>query len=134
MDFRTISETKIASRILHHCVRVVNNIRSENGGKSLCVFKIGITSDAWQRREGYLKQNFKSFVILHKVCQAELLGMCEMLEAALIAEFHDNVRCCRNKQGGGESMRKKDFSPRFKPPYYVYCAATDASQKEPILG
>ena len=82
----------------------------------------------------YLKQNFKQFVIVHKVTRTDLLGMLEMLEAALIAEFHDHGRCCRNKQLGGESMRDKSFEPRFPPPYFAYCVATNASQREPILG
>ena len=134
LDERVISETAIASKILWHCIAVINAVREELGGKSLCVFKIGLTSDPYQRRRSYLEQNFKCFVVLHKVCQPELLGMLEMLEAALIAEFHDDERCCRNKRLGGESMRKKDFVPRFPPPYYAYCAATCAAQREPILG
>ncbi|CAE7474191.1 unnamed protein product, partial [Symbiodinium microadriaticum] len=122
LDTRLISETAVASKILWHCVTVINAIRQEHGGESLCVFKIGLTSDPFQRRQSYLEQNFKSFVVVHKASQPELLGMMEMLEAALIAEFHDNERCCRNKQLGGESMRKKDFSPRFPPPYFAYRA------------
>ena len=98
------------------------------------MFKIGLTSDPLQRRTSYAAQNFQSFVVLHKVSKPELLGMLEMLEAALIAEFHDNERCCRNKQLGGESMRQKDFSPRFPPPYFAYVAATSAAQCKPILG
>ncbi|CAE7822447.1 unnamed protein product, partial [Symbiodinium sp. CCMP2456] len=121
LDERLISETAVASRILWHCVNVINAVRREHGGDALCVFKIGLTSDPFQRRRSYEQQNFKAFVVLHKVSQPELLGMMEMLEAALIAEFHDNERCCRNKQLGGESMRKKDFSPRFPPPYFAYC-------------
>ena len=134
MDERLISETAVASKILWHCVTVINAVREELGGKSLCVFKIGLTSDPFERRASYLQQNVKSFVVLHKVSKAELLGMMEMLEAALIAEFYDNQRCCRNRQLGGESMRRKDFVPRFPPPYYAYCAATCAAQREPILG
>lgn len=134
LDERLISETAVASRILWHCVNVINAVRREHGGDALCVFKIGLTSDPFQRRRSYEQQNFKAFVVLHKVSQPELLGMMEMLEAALIAEFHDNERCCRNKQLGGESMRKKDFSPRFPPPYFAYCAATNAAQRQPILG
>ena len=97
------------------------------------MFKIGLTSNPLQRRESYYEQNFQAFVIIHEVCRVELLAMLEMLEAALIAEFHDNGRCCRNKQLGGESMRAKDFSPRFPPPYFAYCVATSAAQRKPIL-
>ena len=79
-----------------------------------CVFKIGLTANPTQRRQSYLKQNFKQFVIVHKVTRTDLLGMLEMLEAALIAEFHDHGRCCRSKQLGGESMRNKSFEPRFR--------------------
>ncbi|CAE7180797.1 unnamed protein product [Symbiodinium microadriaticum] len=121
LDQRLIPETALASKILWHCVKTVNCIREENGGRSLCVFKLGLTSNPLQRRQSYLEQNFMSFVVIHKVCRLDLLAMLEMLEAALIAEFHDNQRCCRNHQLGGESMRWKDFSPRFPPPYYAYC-------------
>ena len=131
---RVVSETLTASKILWHCVRAINALRDQCGGPGLCVFKIGLTANPTQRRQSYLKQNFKQFVIVHKVTRTDLLGMLEMLEAALIAEFHDHGRCCRNKQLGGESMRDKSFEPRFPPPYFAYCAATNASQREPILG
>ena len=134
LDARFISETAVASKILWHCVKVINKVRQEHGGNALCVFKIGLTLQPLQRRQSYMEQNFESFVLLHKVCRPELLSMLEMLEAALIAEFHDNERCCRNKQLGGESMRDKSFMPRFPPPYYAYCAAACAAQRKPILG
>ncbi|CAE7662955.1 unnamed protein product [Symbiodinium sp. CCMP2592] len=123
LDERIIAETSLASKVLLHCLRVVDAVRTENGGASLCVFKIGLTSNPVQRRASYLQQNFQNFVVIHKVWRPELLGMLEMLEAALIAQFHDNGRCCRNVRLGGESMRTKDFVPRFPPPYYAYCVA-----------
>ena len=128
-----IPETRTASTILWHCVKAINCLRNQCGGPALCVFKIGLTSNPLQRRAAYYKQNFKKFVIIHKVSRGELLGMLEMLEAALIAEFYDNQRCCRNRQLGGESMRDKTFMPRFAPPYFAYCVASNASQREPIL-
>ena len=134
LDIRVVDETLTASKILWHCIGVVNAVREEHGGRQLCVFKIGLTANPAQRKRSYLQQNFKGFVIIHRVTQETLLGMLEMLEAALIAEFYDNQRCCRNKQLGGESMRNKLFEPRFPPPYFAYCAATNAAQKEPILG
>ncbi|CAE7299174.1 unnamed protein product [Symbiodinium sp. CCMP2456] len=106
LDQRLIPETSLASKILWHCVKTVNCIRQENGGNSLCVFKIGLTSNPLQRRQSYREHNFMSFVVIHRVCRLELLAMLEMLEAALIAEFYDNQRCCRNFQLGGESMRR----------------------------
>ena len=131
---RVIGETLTASKIRWHCVETINFVRGQCGGPALCVFKIGLTANPIKRREAYRKQNFKQFVIIHEVSRHELLGMLEMLEAALIAQFHDCQRCCRNKQLGGESMRDKNFAARFEPPYYAYCAATNASQREPILG
>ena len=128
-----IPETRTASTILWHCVKAINCLRNQCGGPALCVFKIGLTSNPLQRRAAYYKQNFKKFVIIHQVSRGELLGMLEMLEAALIAEFYDNQRCCRNKQLGGESMRDRTFMPRFEPPYFAYCVASNASQREPIL-
>ncbi|CAE7231731.1 unnamed protein product [Symbiodinium sp. CCMP2592] len=102
LDERIIAETSLASKVLLHCLRVVDAVRTENGGASLCVFKIGLTSNPVQRRASYLQQNFQNFVVIHKVWRPELLGMLEMLEAALIAQFHDNG---------------------FPPPYYAYCVA-----------
>ena len=131
---RVIGETLTASKILWHCVDTINFVRGKCGGPALCVFKIGLTANPIKRREAYRKQNFKQFVIIHEVTRSELLGMLEMLEAALIAQFYDCQRCCRNKQLGGESMREKSFVARFEPPYYAYVAATNASQREPILG
>ena len=120
LDQRLVSETLVASKILWHCVGVINAVRQENGGNSLCVFKIGLTANPLQRRASYFEQNFHSFVVIHKVCRPDLLGMLEMLEAALIAEFYDDERCCRNRQLGGESMRTKDFVPRF--PVCILCS------------
>ena len=134
LDIRVVSEVLTAGKILSHCIQVVREIQQENGGKALSVIKIGLTSNPFVRRESYARQNFKSFVVIHQTSRADLLGMLEMLEAAVIAEFYDNGRQCRNQLRGGESMRDKNFVPRFPPPYYVYCAATNAAQREPILG
>ena len=133
LSMSLLPETCTASKILWHCVKLINDVRRHCGGTQLCVFKIGLTSNPLQRMEGYLQQNFKVFAVIHKVTTADLLGMLEMLEAALIAEFHDGQRCCRNKQLGGESMRDNSFKPRFPPPYFAYVAAACAAQKEPIL-
>ena len=134
LDVRVIAENSTAGRILWHCVDTVRAIQKENGGQQLCVFKIGLTANPTKRRESYRQQNFKNFVIIHQTYRSDLLGMLEMLEAAIIAEFYDNGYRCRNRQLGGESMRDRNQVPRFPPPHYVYCAATNASQKEPILG
>ncbi|CAE7383534.1 unnamed protein product [Symbiodinium sp. CCMP2456] len=91
LDQRLISETTVASKILWHCVRMINAVRKENGGDALCVFKIGLTANPLQRRASYLEQNFQNFTVIHKVCRAELLGMLEMLEAALIVPAKDLV-------------------------------------------
>ena len=127
---RVLQETALASSILWHCVDVVNAIRRQHGGFQLCIFKIGLTSNPVARRQSYRNQHFKAFVVIHKVTSSALLGQLEMLEAALIAEFYDGEKNCRNQRLGGESMRDKSFHPRFPPPYFAYCAATNASQKE----
>ena len=134
LDIRVVAEDTTAGKILRHCIDVVRAIQQENGGSTLCVFKIGLTANPLQRRESYRLQNFKSFVIIHQTYRPDLLGMMEMLEAAVIAAFYDDGYNCRNRQLGGESMRDRSQVPRFPPPYYAYCAATNASQKEPILG
>lgn len=134
LDVRVIGDANTAGKILSHCISVVRQFQQENGGEALCVFKLGLTANPVQRRESYRKQNFKNFIIIHQTCRSDLLGMMEMLEAAVIAHFYDSGYRCRNIQRGGESMRNRDQEPRFPPPYYAYCAATNASQKEPILG
>ena len=134
LSMKLLPEWTTASKILWHCVKSINAIREQCGGPNLCIFKIGLTSNPIQRREGYRQQNFKCFAVIHRVNTTHLLGMLEMLEAALIAEFHDEQRCCRNRQLGGESMRDRFHNPRFPPPYFAYVAATCAAQKEPVLG
>ena len=134
LSVKLLPDVSLASKILWHCVSCIQSIRERCGGPQLCIFKIGLTANPVQRREGYLQQNFKHFAVIHKVNSTDMLGALEMLEAALIAEFYDNQRCCRNKQLGGESMRDRHFNPRFPPPYFAYCAATNAARKEPVLG
>ncbi|CAE7446166.1 unnamed protein product [Symbiodinium sp. CCMP2592] len=134
LDMRVIGEASAAGKILRRCIDVVRKVRYENGGEQLCVFKIGLTANPVRRRASYRDQNFRNFVIIHQTCRSDLLGLMEMLEAAIIAEFYDAGCRCRNRQLGGESMRDRDQRPRFAPPYYAYCAATNASQREPILG
>ncbi|CAE7661156.1 unnamed protein product [Symbiodinium sp. CCMP2592] len=111
LDVRVITEDSTAGKILWHCLDTVRAIQKENGGQQLCVFKIGLTANPTKRRESYRQQNFKSFVIIHQTYRSDLLGMLEMLEAAVIAEFYDNGYRCRNRQLGGESMHDRNQVP-----------------------
>ena len=67
LDQRVISENAVASKILWHCVEVINAVRHELGCNSVSVFKIGLTSDPIQGRRSYFEQNFKCFDVLRKV-------------------------------------------------------------------
>ncbi|CAE7351284.1 unnamed protein product [Symbiodinium sp. CCMP2456] len=121
LDVRVIAEDSTAGRILWHCLDTVRAIQKENGGQQLCVFKIGLTANPTKRRDSYRQQHFKNFIIIHQTYRSDFLGMLEMLQAAVIAEFYDSGCRCRNRQLGGESMRDRNQVPRFPPPYYAYC-------------
>jgi hypothetical protein len=133
-NVNVISETQLAYKILGHCKQQVHQMRLRCGGIDLCVFKIGITARPHERRNCYEQRNYSFFKIIHIAEMPENLVQIELLEAALIDVYSDGERKCRNKRGGGESMRTKLWTPRFPPPYFCYVAASPANQRKSIIG
>lgn len=92
-------------------------------GSQVCVFKIGVTSSPRERFPSYRGKNFSSMWL---IAEHHDVGLIHMLEAALIAEFHE-IRGCRNAaESGGEGALNR---PNHKgPPYYVYVTGGRADQ------
>ena len=73
-------QNAIAGKVLLHAKRQIDAFR-EHMGVSLCVFKIGVTSNPAER---FLSYSVKHFAAMWVVYSGSDLGMVHMLEAALI--------------------------------------------------
>ena len=120
-----------AGKVLAHCQNCIQRLRFAVGEGSLkiVIYKIGITHDCTARFELYKAHNWTRMVVM---ASSEDLGLIEMLEAALISHHNRGVQC-RNVLLGGEGMRDKDFSPKFRPPFYCYCVAARADLPKWII-
>lgn len=119
-----------SGRVFDHCVSAVHKIRRQTGGFRLCVYKLGITSSLSGRWPSYKESGFTSMTCLHTSMN---LSSIEMLEAGLIAVFSMEPNgSLRNINKGGEGMRRKDGTPRFPPPYFMYVVAARADQRRLI--
>lgn len=119
---RTQGPRTSCGKILAHARKQVVAFR-EYIGINVCVFKIGVTANPERRIQSYLDKNFSSMWL---ICVHEEVGLVHMLEAALVAEFHQ-VSGCRNAAGsGGEGALNR--SNRESPPYYVYITGGRADQ------
>lgn len=114
--------TPTCGKILAHAVRQVHGFR-ERMGLQVCVFKIGVTAAPEQRFEQYLAVNFSCMWIVH---ESHDLGLIHMLEAALVAQFHQCTGC-RNMEGtGGEGgLNRKNH---LGPPFFVHVTGGRADQ------
>ena len=116
------AEPVTAGTLLSHCREKVTVFR-EKMGIRLCIFKVGITSYPPRRYLGYLDQGFQA---MHIIAVSSSIDLINMLEAALVMEFHQHVGC-RNKKGtGGEGALSK--KARAPPPYYAYVTGGRADQ------
>ena len=115
-------------RILARCQEKVTSFR-ETVGIRVCVFKLGVSSNPLKRFIGYRQQGFDSMWV---IAVSHSLDLIHMLEAGLVALFHQHVGC-RNKSGtGGEgALNKKDKAP---PPYFMYVTGARADQFKRIGG
>ena len=109
-------QTLTCGNILQHCMRQVDAVKLDFGGK-VCVFKIGITCAPIQRFRFYVPQNFESMTLLHASVDYNVTNI---LEAALIGIFRV-IRGCRNINRGGEG--NIHLRP---PPYFTYIVAARA--------
>ena len=115
---------------MDHCVQMINKMRETCGGKELCVYKVGITHNAIDRFQLYLRNGFKKMWLIHITMN---LSQVECIESHLISIFKgDRDGSCRNQRGGGEGMRVKDGSAKYPAPYFVYVVAARADQREAI--
>ena len=121
----TVSCCPTAGKVLRHCKQKCGLFRSELGG-SVCVFKIGYTSNPLKRFASYCLSNFSRMMLLHVT---ECRGTAQMLEAALI-DAHVDVMGCRNEKLGGEGPPHNAEALHF----YVYIVGARADLPKPIGG
>ena len=109
-------------KILAHCKDQIRLFRKFLGG-SLCIFKIGVTTDPGERFEDYLRKSFTNMWVIHT---SDDLNLIHMLEAALVSEFH-MLRGCRNAPdtGGEGGLNRKNHNG---PPYFTYVTGGRADQ------
>ena len=89
---------------------------------SLCVFKVGVTSNPVVRYVDYKRKNFTAMWVIFCGSNAREI---HMLEAALVSLFHSCSGCHNTPGSGGEGALNRAFS---KPPYYAYVAGGRADQ------
>ena len=114
-----------SGRLLAHARQNVVSFR-EHMGVSLCVFKIGVTSNPAQRYISYLQKNFTSMWIIYMGQSAEET---HMLEAALIQEFHTCSGCRNSPNSGGEGALNR---PGVKGPFFAYVTGGRADQNKRV--
>ena len=110
--------------ILQHCKRVIDSVKIEYGD-TVCIFKIGITSEPVTRFSWYRAENLHTMTLLHI---SGSIHLTDMLESALIQSYN-HVRGCRNIKLGGDGPMH-----RFDPPYYTYVVAARADGRLRIGG
>lgn len=111
-----------AGTVLQRCLSQVNSFRDRLGRK-LCVFKLGLTSNPVVRFSFYKEANYTHMSLLHVSTN---LGLCQMLEAALIAA-NLSEKECRNEKYGGEGPPSSD-----EPFHFVYVVGARADQMKRI--
>lgn len=104
--------------ILQHCCKEIQHMISDFGS-TVCVFKIGISSNIEYRVCQYRKAHFNEMRLLHNSNTARFV---ELLEVLLIAYFQDRPGCRNRAKGGDGSMALRDPYG----PYFVYCVAARA--------
>ena len=120
MQSSTLKPT--CGKILLHSKMQVMSFRKRMG-LSLCIFKIGVTTNPPIRFITYKQKNFSHMWILHKSDHVELI---HMLVAALISE-HQLICGCRNAaDSGGEGALNRTHTDG--PPFFVYVTGGRADQ------
>ena len=115
-------QNAIAGKVLLHAKRQIDAFR-EHMGVSLCVFKIGVTSNPAER---FLSYSVKHFAAMWVVYSGSDLGMVHMLEAALILHYQEAPGCRNAAHSGGEGGLNRKF--HLGPPYFVYVTGGRADQ------
>ena len=112
-----------AGTVLRRCFSEIDSFRDRMGRK-LCVFKVGLTSNPIVRFSFYKDANYTHMSLLHV---SHNLGLCQMLEAALIAS-NLSERGCRNQRYGGEGPPSAEQEPF----HFVYIVGARADQFKAI--
>ena len=112
-----------AGTVLQRCLAEVTKFRNRMGRK-LCVYKLGLTSNPVLRFDFYKDANYTHMSLLHV---SPNLGLCQMLEAALIAS-NMSERECRNQRTGGEGPPSSEEEPF----HFVYVVGARADQLKRI--
>ena len=92
--------------------------------RSLCVYKVGMTTNPVLRFHFYALRNYSKMSLLHVT---ENLGVAQMLEAALIA-MHISEKECRNERFGGDGPNTLDHVG----PHFLYIVGARADCGKPI--
>jgi len=104
--------------VLSHMQQVAD-VRIENSGASVCIFKFGITAQPLKRWYSYKTQNYLKFTVIHAT--NSLMEAC-WGEAALIA-LSEGAKGCRNiRKGGDGPLHVKGDGP----PYFIYIVTSRA--------
>ena len=116
-------EKATAGTILQKCLLEVERFRTRMT-KSLCVFKLGMTTNPAIRFKWYQDDNYTNMTLLHVT---ENAGVAQMLEASLIV-CHMGQTGCRNEKRGGECPP----SCVQEPFHFVYVVGARADCMKPI--
>ena len=112
-----------AGTILKRCSTKVECFRNRMG-RTVCIFKIGLSSNPLIRFEDYKERNYSEMSLLHVT---QNMGEAQMLEAALIAQ-NIGEKGCRNEKLGGDGPNH--LSPQSF--YFVYVAGAQADSLKAI--
>ena len=116
-------EKATAGTILHRCFTKVEQFRTHMG-RSVCVYKVGLTSNPLVRFQFYLEGNYTRMSLLHVTGN---MGEAQMLEAALI-EKNLLEKGCRNEKFGGDGPKHL----REEPFHFVYIVGARADRLKAI--
>ena len=115
------AKTMTCGKILAHATQKVTSFREKMGIKLTC-FKIGVTTDPFNRFQKYKEVAFTEMWLIF---QSDSVDLVHMLEASLILHFHQHVGCQNKKGTGGEGFLNRSGA---KPPFYVYVTGGRADQ------
>ena len=120
---RTPSVEITAGTILQGCLTQIDRFRNQMT-RSLCVYKVGITTNPVLRFHFYARGNYSKMSLLHIT---ENMGVAQMLEAALLA-MHISEKECRNERFGGDGPATLDHMG----PHFLYIVGARADCGKPI--
>lgn len=112
-----------AGTVLQRCFMKLEQFRN-TVGYSVCVYKVGLTSNPIIRLQSYLDRNYSHMTLLHVTSN---LGEAQMLEAALICSSLSKTGC-RNEKLGGDGPKHTIKEPW----HFVYVVGARADKLKAI--